>query len=207
MSENKGRKKSGDRVNENDASKQPNMVRRLGPRNIIIVGLVLVYAILAVAVPPSDPKAIESIFILLLIVIVMVRTDSAFIRFVRGTRTTLGLVAGVTGFGVGVFAWIVSAAVSSALYLMLAVLYLVVFGPLFLYKIAVVHRKGRDYVNPLTLVGVEVLVLSIALFFLSPEPVLSIVVIVLIVLGAWIRGKGVKRETRKEELENIAFPG
>jgi hypothetical protein len=197
LAESKDSKKTGEKAGWKIAG--------FGPRYIVIIGLMVFYSVLMVAEPPSDPKALLGILVLLIVVIIMVQTDTGFIRFLRNTRTRLGLVVGLTGLVLGVIALVLSIVVGTVLYLVLGVVYLVMFSPLFLLKIAV-RGKKPEYLNPLTLVGNEVVLIMAALFVLSPVPLLSIVAFVLIMVGGYIRGKGVNRETRKKELARIAPP-
>jgi hypothetical protein len=55
-------------------------------------------------------------------------------------------------------------------------------------------------------VGSELLLLSIALFFLSTDATVTVVDIVVFAISMWIRGKGVSKQNRKAELEKIAAP-
>jgi hypothetical protein len=206
MPETKDSGKSGRQSQNNVTTRAPNIIGRIGPRSIVLVGLILAYGILMVGVPASDPKALVGLLILAIFLFVAVRADSGFLKMVKDTRTTVGLVLGALGFGVGVYALVINLLAFSLYDLLIAIVFLVFSAPLFFYKLSVALRKGLDYVNPMLMAGLIIALLSTAFFLLSNSPTLSLIAFILIVVGMVMRGNGAGRERRKAELERIAPP-
>jgi hypothetical protein len=146
-----------------------------------------------------------SILTLLIAVMVFLHTESGFIKMVRRTRTTVGLTAGLVGFGVALFT-LVFLATGGAYYLIVSAIFFVIFAPLFFYKLYVTLRSGYSPINTLTQIGLVIIMLSAAFFFLSPDAELSVIDIIVIVIGAMVYGRGTKREKREAELEEIVNP-
>lgn len=206
MPESKDKNGTSDQSKSSVTVKQRNVVRRIGPRSIVLVGLLLSYGILMVATPASDPKALVGLLILTIFLFILLRTDAVFVKLVKDTRTTVGLVSGATGFGLGLYALVDNLLTNSVYYLLIAVLFLVMFTPLFFYKLSVAFRKGLDSADPLLVIGLVIVLLSSAFFLLSPSPTLSLVALLALIVGMMMRARGSGREKRKAEVEEIALP-